>query len=132
MLLNRNIALWGISYWIAKALEIKGSWLPLPKWTLKCNVEKYFNVLFPFFFFFFANFSFQGSRIRFQLQIGCCVKGRRENSLLAEFHLGNCFVLLVFIFVLRLYCMWYLKAISYPKKADAALHTSYSVLLKRS
>ncbi|KAI1240383.1 hypothetical protein IHE44_0008802 [Lamprotornis superbus] len=28
------------------------------------------------------------SRIQFRLQIDCCVKGRRGNSLLAEFHLG--------------------------------------------
>ena len=90
-------------------------------------MEKFFNVLFPF----LANFSFQESRIQFQLQIDCCVKGRRENSLLAEFHLGNCFVLLDFTLVFRLYCMQYLKVISYPKKAGAVLNNSGSVPLKR-
>lgn len=94
--------------------------------TVPCG--KYFNGLFPF----FADFSFQESRIPFQLQIDCCVKGRKENSLLAEFHLGNCFVLLDFTLVLYLYCMQHLKALSYPMEAGAVLHTSNSVLLERS
>lgn len=59
------------------------------------------------------------------------MKDRRENFLLAEFHPGNCFVMLDFTLVFHLYCMLYLKVIAYPKKAAAVLNTNDSVCLKR-
>lgn len=123
MLLSWKIASQCVSYWITEALEMKGSWLPLPKWTPQYCVENILMVCSRFLLI------FQESRIQFQLQIDCCVKGRKENSLLAEFHLGNCFVLLDFTLVLYLYCMQYLKALSYPTEVCAVLHY---ILLKRS
>lgn len=60
------------------------------------------------------------------------MKGRRGNSLLAEFHLGNCFVLLDFFSVFGLCCMDAIfEGFISPRKAGAVLHTSGSVPLKR-